>query len=348
MSTRKKNVVVIGGGTGTYTLLRGLRQYADTLAITAIVTMADSGGSTGRLRDEFGQLPVGDVRQALAALAPSIAGDNDILRELFLYRFEKGAGLVGHNFGNLFLTALTDILGSEVAAIEAAGELLRISGRVVPVTTDDVHLEATYQSGRVVVGEHDIDEPGEEHRHDRIVDLRVTSGATLYPGARDAITTADYIIFGPGDLYTSILANCVVGDMRAQLMESPAQRIFVANLMARGGQTMGMHLPEYLAELQRYAGILPHTVVVPDAPLPAALVERYAATEAVHPVLYEVGPFTEVYLHGAPIVSHDTPVVSGSDVVSRSLIRHDSAALAHTIATLLHSQRTVIDKNTVY
>jgi uncharacterized cofD-like protein len=340
MNMGKKKVVVIGGGTGTYTLLRGLRQYADEFDITAIVTMADSGGSTGRLRDEFGQLPVGDVRQALAALAPTVAGQSDILRSLFLYRFEKGEGLTGHNFGNLFLTALTDILGSEVAAIEAAGQLLRISGRVVPVTTDDVHLEATYVSGRVVIGEHAIDMPAPEYHEDRIADLRVTSGATLYAGATEAIATADYIIFGPGDLYTSILANCVVGDMRAQLQQSQALRIFVANLMARPGQTIGMHLPEYLAELELYAGVLPHVVVVPSEPLPADLVARYESEEAVHPLRYDVGAYTQVRLLAAPVVSLRAPSVSGSDVVPRSLIRHDSAALARTIVSVLHSERT--------
>ena len=143
----QKRVVCIGGGTGTHTMLRGLKQYKKQLELAAVVTMADSGGSTGRLRDEFGQLPVGDVRMALAALASDIDHHEELLRELFLYRFDRGDGLSGHNFGNLLLVALTDILGSEEAAIRAAAKVLRVQGRVLPVTTEPVDLVATYSAG---------------------------------------------------------------------------------------------------------------------------------------------------------------------------------------------------------
>lgn len=332
-----KKVVVIGGGTGTYTLLRGLRHYSDQIDITAIVTMADSGGSTGRLRDEFGQLPVGDVRQALAALAPDVAGTEDVLRSLFLYRFDKGEGLSGHNFGNLFLTALTEMLGSEVAAIAVAGQLLRICGRVVPVTTDDVHLVATYASGRHVIGEHLIDEPEVVYRRDRIVSLGVTPDAVITSAARAALEEADAIVFGPGDLYTSILANCVVGGVREVLQTSRAKHIFVANLMARGGQTIGMSLGDYLAEFERYAGVVPEVVLIPDAPLPPALVARYAQEEDVHPVLYDLGPYEMVSLVTAPLVSQTIAVRGAGDVLMRSYIRHDSAALAEAVIAVLHS-----------
>jgi uncharacterized cofD-like protein len=336
MTLTKTRVVVVGGGTGTYTLLRGLKRYSDRLDITAIVTMADSGGSTGRLRDEFGQLPVGDVRQALAALSTDISGSPNLLRDLFLYRFSKGEGLSGHNFGNLFLTALTDILGSEAAAIEAAGTLLRVSGKVLPVTTEQTHLEATYQSGRVVLGEHDIDEPAIEHYHDRIVVLSLVPTATIAVEAAEALKTADVIIFGPGDFYTSIIANTVVDGFREAIAVSDANLIFVANLMARKGQTIGMHLPEYLTEFERYVGCLPDIVIVPDAPLPDTLVARYAAEEAVHPILYHQQIDT-VRIHRAPIVSHFLPTTTAGDVLARSLIRHDSDALAAALLSVLHS-----------
>ena len=150
----KKNVVVIGGGTGTHTVLQGLKRYQKQLNVSARVTMADSGGSTGRLRDEFGFLPVGDVRMALAALASDVDEHEELVRELFMYRFAKGDGLSGHNFGNLLLVALTDILGSEEAAIKAAARVLRVQGTVVPVTTGTVDLVATYDDGVVVRGEH--------------------------------------------------------------------------------------------------------------------------------------------------------------------------------------------------
>ena len=183
----KKRVVVVGGGTGTHTVLRGLRAYADRLDITAIVSMADSGGSTGRLRDEFGFLPIGDVRNALSALASEGDAQDDLLRQLFMYRFDKGEGLSGHNFGNLFLTALTDILGSEEAAIKAASHILKVSGRVVPVTTSDVQLVATYEDGTVVVGENDIDETLTYQGEARIVSLGVTPEAFITADAREAI-----------------------------------------------------------------------------------------------------------------------------------------------------------------
>ncbi len=154
---QRKKIVVIGGGTGTHTLLRGLKKYSDTIEIKAIVTMADSGGSTGRLRDEFGYLPVGDARMALTALARESEAHDEILRELFLYRFDRGEGLSGHTLGNLFLVALTDILGSEAKAIEAAGAVLATCGDVIPVTADNVHLEAEYSTGAILKNEHDID-----------------------------------------------------------------------------------------------------------------------------------------------------------------------------------------------
>ena len=140
----EKKIVVIGGGTGTHTVLQGLKRYQPAVELSAIVTMADSGGSTGRLRDEFGFLPVGDVRMALAALARESSEHEQLLRKLFMYRFERGEGLTGHSFGNLLLIALRDILGSEDAAIAAAGEVLQVAGTVIPVTTTPTTLVATY------------------------------------------------------------------------------------------------------------------------------------------------------------------------------------------------------------
>jgi uncharacterized cofD-like protein len=335
MTTSKMKVVVVGGGTGTYTLLRGLRQYHDDLEIAAIVTMADSGGSTGRLRDEFGQLPVGDVRQALAALSPDVAGTNNLLRDLFLYRFKSGEGLSGHNFGNLFLTALTDMLGSEAEAIEAAGVLLRIEGRVIPVTTDKVHLRATFTSGRTVTGEHEIDEPALEYADDRIATLSLTPAAALSPEAKQALIEADCIIFGPGDFYTSILANTVVHGFADAVKASRATIIFVANLMARPGQTIGMHLADYVAEFERYTTVLPHIVLVPDSPLPESLVRHYAETESVHPVGYDFY-HDQILVHKAPIVSAEIILPQTGDTLTRSLIRHQSEILAATIVDLLH------------
>jgi len=332
----KKRVVVIGGGTGTYTLLRGLRQYEETVAITAIVTMADSGGSTGRLRDAFGQLPVGDVRQALAALAASDDEYGELLRTLFLYRFTKGEGLAGHNFGNLFLTALTDILGSEAAAIAAAGRLLRIAGTVVPVTTDNVHLVATYDSGQRVVGEHAIDTGSAVMPNARITELGFSAPAQVTPAAAQALRAADSIVLGPGDLYTSILPNLIVAGVPEAIASGTAQIVYVANLMSRTGQTQGMTLTDYLSEIKRYLGQLPHIVIVPDAPLPDSLVARYYEIEGVQPVSYETT--LPVTVHRAPIVDTQVAASAVGDAVVRSYLRHESSALAQVVVSLLHSQ----------
>ncbi|MBP9717193.1 MAG: YvcK family protein [Candidatus Pacebacteria bacterium] len=337
MPTPKTKVVVVGGGTGTYTLLRGLRPYHEELDIAAIVTMADSGGSTGRLRDEFGQLPVGDVRQALAALATDVSGANNLLRDLFLYRFKSGEGLSGHNFGNLFLTALIDILGSESEAIAAASELLRIRGRVIPVTTDHVDLQARYLSGRVIVGEHAIDESDGDNIYDRIVELTLTPNAQIAREAKEAIIAAEYIIFGPGDFYTSILANVVVDGFSASVAQSNATTIFVANLMARPGQTIGMQLSDYVAEFVHYLNKPPDIVLVPDAPLSVVLTTHYKTVDGVHPVSYELQS-NEVSLCRAAIVNNEIITAQPGDALSRSLIRHDSNALGQAIIELLHSQ----------
>ena len=165
----KKQVVCIGGGTGIYPVLQGLKQYHKQLDITAIISMADSGGSNARIRDQFGLLPLSDINRALSALSTDYEADDQLLRQLFLYRFEKGEGVSGHNFGNLLLVALTDILGSEAEAIKAAARILRVRGRVLPVTTDVVDIVARYDDGLTVVGEHKIDEPAADRTGHRIV-----------------------------------------------------------------------------------------------------------------------------------------------------------------------------------
>lgn len=327
-----KKIVVVGGGTGTYTILQGLKKFASEFSISAIVTMADSGGSTGRLRDEFGQLPVGDVRMALVALADdSVAGD-ELLRELFMYRFSRGEGLSGHNFGNLLLTALTDITGSERAAIEVAARLLRVAGAVIPVTTDNVHLQAVYTTGDSVVGEHAIDTPRSHLERAHIVSLSLVPQATLNPAAYTAILEADVIIFGPGDLYTSVIANCVVDGFTEAVAASSASIVYIANLMSRPGQTYGMSVTAHVHELARYLSRLPDHVLVNTTTLPEALVARYQ-TEGTHPV---VNDCTNVpyHVHTLDMLATELVVTKVGDVLTRSLIRHDSykvAALIHQI-----------------
>jgi len=332
-----KKVVVIGGGTGSYTLLRGLKRYADRVDITSIVTMADSGGSTGRLRDEFGQLPVGDVRMALSALAADVDSHAQLLRTLFLYRFDKGEGLSGHTFGNLLLTALTDILGSPVAAIETASILLRVAGTVIPITTDNVHLTALYDDGLLVTGEHQIDEsPAERHKH-RITTLALSPPATINPAAAQALREADMIILGPGDFYTSILANCVVDGFRAVFMHTQAQVVYVANLMSRSGQTHGMTVSDYVAEIIRYTGVKPDYTIVNETAVAPEVISRYA-TDGTHPVLWELADQENYNFYVADVLSDQATVPISGDALTRSLIRHDSDKLANVMMQLLFPQ----------
>ena len=334
MDSLKKNVVVIGGGTGTYTALSGLKAYADTTHITAIVTMADSGGSTGRLRDEFGQLPVGDVRMALAALATDVDAHADLLRELFLYRFSRGDGLAGHNFGNLLLTALTDILGDTSVAITAASQILRIQGTVIPVTTDNVQLVATYDSGRQVVGEHEIDVAPESALYERITHLSVSPSAHINPQAEAAILAADLIVLGPGDLYTSILANCVVGGMREALCRSQAPVVYVCNLMSRAGQTVGMSSLDYVDEIEKYTGRRPEWMIYNNTVFQESLLEKYSL-EGNHRVADNSSFDDQCRTVHADVVSSESFQSVAGDTIERSLIRHDPAKLANVLMSLI-------------
>jgi uncharacterized cofD-like protein len=330
---QQKNIAVIGGGTGTHTILRGLKRYQKQVRLSAIVTMADSGGSTGRLRDEFGYLPVGDVRMALAALASDIDEHEELLRELFLYRFDRGNGLSGHNFGNLLLVALTDILGSEEEAIRAAARVLRVQGSVVPVTTEKVNLVARYADNVTTIGEHVIDEPNPDRFNQRIVELSVTPSATISARAEEVILNADLIVLGPGDLYTSVLANCVVDGVADAIRHSTAKVVYVSNLMTKAGQTSGMGIAEHVAEITKYLDRAPDYVLVNTEQLPAELLERYAE-DGEFPVRfnYEGGASKIV---PADMLAGEIVQTASGDTLKRSLIRHDPRKLARKIMDIL-------------
>ncbi len=329
----RKSVVVVGGGTGTHTVLRGLKKYQKKIDLTAIVTMADSGGSTGRLRDEFGQLPVGDVRMALAALASDVDEHDELVRKLFLHRFDKGDGLSGHNFGNLFLVALTELLGSEEAAIRAASRVLRVQGQVMPVTNESVHLQAEYEDGVVILGEHDIDEPEHTRHEKRITNLSVVPAATINPRAEEALLNADMIVLGPGDLYTSVLANCVVDGVADAIRHSQAKIVYVCNLMTKTGQTNGMGAQEHLDEIERYVKIKPDIVLINEGKFPDDLLEKYAQDKEF-PVVMNCNNGTCQVIAEDFLAKEEVKTKAG-DTLKRSLIRHDSRKLAQTLMDLL-------------
>jgi len=254
--TRGLNVVALGGGTGLSTLLRGLKEYvtrrrddpADHLKpisdLTAIVTVTDDGGSSGRLRRENRILPPGDIRNCMVALSQ----DEALLGHLFQYRFHAGRGLVGHNFGNLFLAALTHVTGDFAEAVRVSSKVLAIRGRIFPSTVSNVSLVATLQGGRKVHGETRITASRTPIK--RLSLLPRT--ARPLPKAVEAIEEADLILLGPGSLYTSILPNLLIREILNAIAKSKAPRVYIANLMTQPGETSGYALADHLRAIQRH------------------------------------------------------------------------------------------------
>ncbi|MEO0948268.1 MAG: gluconeogenesis factor YvcK family protein, partial [Cyanobacteria bacterium J06641_5] len=268
-------IVAIGGGTGLSTLLRGLKAYSAN--ITAIVTVADDGGSSGRLRRDTGMLPPGDIRNCLAALADR----EKLLTELFQYRFKTGEGLSGHSFGNLFLSALNDITGDFEAAVAASSKVLAIRGRVLPATNADVQLWAQMEDGRVIEGESNIPEAG-----GKIHTLGCTPAAPpAIPEAIAAIERADLIVLGPGSLYTSIIPNLLVPEITRAIAQSKCPRIYICNIMTQPGETDGYSVADHIQAIDRSCGgqALFDAVLVQGKSPSDASIKRYAA-ERAHPV----------------------------------------------------------------
>ncbi len=274
MTKRRKSIVVIGGGTGIFVVLSALKNCA--LDLKAIVSMADDGGSTGELRDQYGVLPPGDVRRALIALSDS----SDILRKLFNYRFKSGR-LGGHNFGNIFLTALEKITGDFGQAVDEAGRILKISGEVIPVTLDNVRLHARLADGKIIRGETNIDIPLDKARAS-IRKVWLKPRGRLNPRARRAIARADLMVIGPGDIYTSIIPNFLVTGIAAAIRKSKAKKAYIVNLMTKPGETDYFKAGDFVREIEKYLGreILDFVIFNNRRPA-AAVLKQYAKTGAV-------------------------------------------------------------------
>lgn len=325
-----KSIVCIGGGTGTFVALRGLKQYPYKLS--AIVTMSDSGGSNKRIRDEFGLLPTSDIRQCFVALSDE-AGGAGLLRKLFMYRFEKGEGISGMTFGNLFMAALSDILGSQQEAIQQTGKVLRIKGTVIPVSFTHTDLCAVYEDGSKTCGEHSIDEPTHNGTL-KIKDMYLDPKASANPDAIRAIEKAHAIILGPGDLYTSLIPNLLVTGISEAIKRSSAIKIYVVNLMTKYGQTYNFRASDHVTVLERYIGKTMNVIVTSTTKLPKAAIALYEKyhEQLVQDDLPEKRYFTHV---AADIASSSMVKKEKSDVLVRSLIRHDSNKLAQTIVGII-------------
>lgn len=321
-----KNIVVIGGGTGTFTVLSGLKKHPYNL--TAIVSMADDGGSTGRLRDELGVLPPGDIRQCLVALSEA----DLLLRDLFNYRFEGGE-LGGHSFGNLFISAFEKITGNLNKALEEIGNVLKIKGRVLPVTLDKVRLRAKLENGTEVNGENEINRSWLLSKFG-IKKLFLKPQAKANPKAVQAILEADAIIVGPGNLYCSILPNFLVKGIPEAIKKSKAIKIYNCNLMTKHGHTDGFKVSDFVDTIEQYLGKKVFDCVVYNAKQPsAALLKKYSDEGGwVEP---DKKALKNKRFVSADLMSSIQHRQDPADKLKRTLIRHDPNKLAETIISLL-------------
>ena len=323
------NIVAIGGGTGLSTLLRGLKRFVDADgpwsvgAHGAIVTVTDEGGSSGVLREEFGMLPPGDIRNCIVALAE----EEQLLSQLFSYRFDTDSALKGHSLGNLLLTAMTEITGSFDNAVLAASEVLAIRGEIYPSTLTDVRIRATLQDGVELVGEVEIsgshigEEPRTAGRHARITQLTLEpADAQPTAGALAAIAAADLIIIGPGSLYTSVLPNLVIRDLAAALREAKGLRVYICNVMTQPNETDGYSAEDHLAAIVEHAGLVVDVIVINGSRPTEAILDMYA----------EMNQFP-VSTDADAIRAFGVTPFFGDVIAEGDLVRHDPEALAQTI-----------------
>lgn len=310
---RGPRIVVIGGGTGLSTLLRGLKTYSAN--ITAIVTVADDGGSSGRLRREIGVLPPGDIRNCLAALAD----EEKLLTELFQYRFRAGDGLVGHSFGNLFLTVMSEVTGDLERAVAASSKVLAIRGQVLPSTLSDMRLWAELSDGRRIEGESNITEA-----NGKITRIGCTpANPPALPKALQAIAEADFIIIGPGSLYTSIIPNLLVPEITDAIEQSQVPRLYVCNIMTQPGETDGFTVSDHIRTIDEICGCRLFDVVLVQKDSPSAQSMIRYAQEGSHPVFFDREAVRQL--------GRRAIMANVMDEDERGLVRHSSDRLARVL-----------------
>jgi uncharacterized cofD-like protein len=327
-----KNIVTIGGGTGSFMLLSGLKKYP--INISAIVSMADDGGSTGILRDELGVLPPGDVRQCLVALSES----SEVLRELLNYRFESGK-LKGHNFGNLFLSALEKIKGNFFQGVKEAAKILSVKGGVIPVADKSMRLFVELKNGKLIKGEHELDKSKEISAIGiKKVFLRPKIKANMEAVGR--IIKADLIIIGPGDFYGSIVPNLLVDGINEAIKKSKAKVIFNCNLTNKKGQTENFDLDKYICETNKYLGENRVDYAIFNTQKPkAALVKKYERQEGEGMMVKfdkNKNPKRNFKVVRAEVLNSKEAKKNKNDSIAqtRSFIRHDGDKLAKILIML--------------
>lgn len=326
-------IVSIGGGTGLSTLLKGLKRFSHVntqlpsrhplVDITAVVTVTDDGGSSGRLQRDFGILPPGDIRNCMVALAE----DESLLTRLFSFRFDSGHGLRGHNFGNLFLTVMSQLTGDFAHAVRLSSEVLAIAGRIYPSTSSKVSLRAHLEGGKVVDGETRI-----SRSVDRIVRIELLPGdCRPLKETLTAISEADLITMGPGSLFTSVAPNLLVSGIPQAIRRSKALKVCFVNLMSQPGETTGLTAAEHIKVICEHAGArVVDVAVVNNQPIAAPARRRYARQSAM-PVLNDLDAIRAM---GVEVVS--APLVEAGEK-----IRHDSAAAARIVLQLAKKGRRI-------
>lgn len=322
-------MVTIGGGTGSFTILSGLK-HVGGINITALVSMADDGGSTGVLRDELGVLPPGDVRQCLVALSDH----SEIVRKLMNYRFHEGS-LSGHSFGNIFLAALEKVSGDFVHGISIASEILKVNGRVVPVTSNKADLVVALKDGSILQGENELNHGSLEKG---LKSISYKGDVVINDHARKAIVRADVIVLGPGNYYCSLVPNLIVDGFREAIHESQARIVLPVNLTNKHGHTMGWKVSDYVRDIEGYLGKVVDIVLINNESPTQEQVEAYKIEEGDGVVV--VDDYTGENVLRAPLLSHALIKKVEGDTIHhlRSFIRHDPAKLAEALSKIIFSK----------
>ncbi len=334
MDTRKR-IVVIGGGTGTYTILSGLKRRKEW-SLSAIVTMSDDGGHTGELRDNLGVLPPGDLRQCLVALSND---QDDTWRRLFSHRFADGSGnMTGQSVGNIILSALEKIHGNPISALQTAHRLLNVRGQVIPVTLEATKLCAELTDGHTIVGEHLIDDA--DGPRASIQRCFLENAVHANPEAVAEIQNADLVILGPGDFWTSLVPNLIVPgitDALTSLQRAGGKILFVCNLVTKKGQTDDYTASTFASKLDEIISpVRIDEILLNSRPPSPEIIERYRE-EGEHLVRDDLDPRDRRVLR-KPIISGDISIAASGDKLRRSLLRHDPDGLAHAVSLILQEE----------
>ena len=312
------SVVVIGGGTGLNSILRGLKKYTNN--ITAIVSVSDAGGSSKQLRTDFGMLPPGDIRNCLVALSDS----GPLMSKLLQYRFKEGKGLKGHSFGNLLITALTKITGSFDKAIQETGDILAIRGKVLPVSLEKIHLCAKLENGKTIEQEPNVEVHKTKYKSE-IADLYLKPKVVVaYQETLKAIKKADYIVLGPGSLYTSILPNLLVKGVPTAIKRSKAKKIYVSNVMTQPGETNGYTAGMHVERIVKYLG---------KGVLDYIIVNKERAPESLYRTYKKKGS-TRVKIDLPKLKEFKVKIVEANLMTKENLLRHDPDKLAKVVFSL--------------